>query len=58
MCAHPPLIESRWSRYGGYCVFAQVADGDDASFKVIDAIAAAVKTQKSVAITSITYRAD
>ena len=39
-------------------MFAQVADGDGAAFKVIDAIAAAVKTQKSVAITSITYRAD
>ena len=29
------------SRYGGYCVFAQVED--DASFAVVDAIAAAIK---------------
>ena len=41
--------------YGGYCVFAQVADDDAASYQVVDAIAAAIKTQKSVAISAITH---
>lgn len=37
--------------YGGYCVFAQVED--DASFAIVDAIAAAVKSKSKVAITRI-----
>ena len=38
--------------YGGYCVFAQVED--DASFAIVDAIAAAVKSKSKVAVTRIT----
>eukprot|EP00320_Phaeocystis_rex_P020362 CAMPEP_0119075998 /NCGR_PEP_ID=MMETSP1178-20130426/83522_1 /TAXON_ID=33656 /ORGANISM="unid sp, Strain CCMP2000" /LENGTH=152 /DNA_ID=CAMNT_0007058257 /DNA_START=95 /DNA_END=553 /DNA_ORIENTATION=- len=38
--------------YGGYCVFAQVED--DASFGVVDAIAAAVKSKGKVAVMKIT----
>ena len=38
--------------YGGYCVFAQVED--DASFAIVDAIAAAVKSKGKVAVTRIT----
>ncbi|CAE8635821.1 unnamed protein product, partial [Polarella glacialis] len=40
------------SVYGGYCVFAEVAD--DASFRVVDAIAQAVKERGSVKINSVT----
>ena len=43
--------------YGGYCVFAQVADGDTASFAVVDKIAAAIKAQGKVPIDAITYNA-
>ena len=39
------------SAYGGYCVFAQVED--DASFKVVDAIAEAIKKVGKVDISSI-----
>ena len=38
--------------YGGYCVFAQVED--DASFAIVDAIAAAVKSKSKVAVSRIT----
>ena len=38
--------------YGGYCVFAQVED--DASFAIVDAIAAAVKSKSKVSVTRIT----
>lgn len=38
--------------YGGYCVFA-VVDGD-ASFAIVDAVAAAVKSGKNTPITRIT----
>uniref|UniRef100_A0A7S4QEL1 peptidylprolyl isomerase n=1 Tax=Alexandrium monilatum TaxID=311494 RepID=A0A7S4QEL1_9DINO len=38
--------------YGGYCVFAEVAD--DASFKVVDMIAEAVKAKGGVGIKSVT----
>mmetsp|Transcript_129343 Transcript_129343/g.258246 ORF Transcript_129343/g.258246 Transcript_129343/m.258246 type:complete len:152 (-) Transcript_129343:10-465(-) len=37
--------------YGGYCVFAVVED--DASFVVVDRIAEAIKTQKSVAVSAV-----
>merc|ERR1712113_1333391 len=38
--------------YGGYCVFAEVAD--DASFEVVDRIAAELKRQPKVTIEEIT----
>merc|ERR1712070_775341 len=38
--------------YGGYCVFAEVAD--DASFETVDAIAEAVKAKGSVGIKEVT----
>ena len=41
------------SAYGGYCVFARVDPHDEASFRVIDAIAAEVKTKGSVGIRSV-----
>jgi len=37
--------------YGGYCVFAVVED--EASFAVVDSIAQAIKTQKSVAVNGV-----
>lgn len=40
--------------YGGYCVFAQVQEGDAASYATVDAIAAAIKSQGSVRIDSVT----
>ncbi len=39
------------SAYGGYCVFAEVAD--ESSFAVVDAIAAAVKSKKKVSISKM-----
>ena len=39
------------SAYGGYCVFAEVAD--DASFATVDKIASAVKAAGTVAIESV-----
>ena len=39
--------------YGGYCVFARVEEGDDASFAVVDKIAEAVKQRGKVAIHSV-----
>ena len=39
------------SAYGGYCVFAEVAD--DSSFAVVDAIAAAVKSNGKVGISKM-----
>ena len=39
--------------YGGYCVFASIAEGDAASFATVDKIAAAVKTAGKVMITSM-----
>ena len=44
------------SAYGGYCVFAQVDPSDEASFRVIDAIAAEVKTKGSVGIRSVSIQ--
>ena len=41
------------SAYGGYCVFARVDPHDEASFRVIDAIAAEVKTKGSAGIRSV-----
>ena len=38
------------SAYGGYCVFARIDPNDVASFRVIDAIAAEVKSKGSVEI--------
>ena len=38
--------------YGGYCVFAEVAPDDAASFAVVDQIAGAIKTKQKVAIIS------
>ena len=43
---------SIWGLTGYYCVFAQVED--DASFAIVDAIAAAVKSKSKVAVTRIT----
>lgn len=40
--------------YGGYCVFAQVEAGDDASFAVVDKIAAEVKAGTHTKILSMT----
>ncbi|GMI23660.1 hypothetical protein TeGR_g12036 [Tetraparma gracilis] len=40
--------------YGGYCVFAQVEEDDAASFKVVDDIAAAVKSGTNVKVSSMT----
>jgi len=42
--------------YGGFCVFAQVPNGDAASFEVVDAIAQGVKTKGKVVIRSATLR--
>ena len=36
--------------YGGFCVFARVEAGDEASFRTVDAIAAAVKQKGNVGI--------
>jgi cyclophilin family peptidyl-prolyl cis-trans isomerase len=41
------------SAYGGYCVFARVDPSDQASFRVIDAIAAEVKSKGTVTIRSV-----
>ena len=40
--------------YGGYCVFAQVED--DASFQVVDALAAQIKRDAQVPITGMAIR--
>lgn len=39
--------------YGGFCVFAFVEDGDSASFKTIDAIAAQIPKTSKVAIRNV-----
>lgn len=41
------------SAYGGYCVFASVEAGDAASWRTVDAIAAAVPAGKHPAIASV-----
>ena len=41
------------SAYGGYCVFARIDPTDEASFSVVDAIAAEVKSKGSVAIRTV-----
>ena len=41
------------SVYGGYCVFAQIHPEDDASFAVVDSIAAVVKQRGTVDIVSM-----
>ena len=40
--------------YGGYCVFAQIDEGDAESYATVDKIAAAIKSQGKVSITSVT----
>ena len=53
----PPLAQENPhldTAYGGYCVFAQVQEGDAASYATVDAIAAAIKGQGSVRINSVT----
>lgn len=40
--------------YGGYCVFAQVDASDTESFRVVDALAAEIKRQGKISITSVT----
>ena len=39
--------------YGGYCVFANVEDNDEESFKVVDAVARAVKAGGKVLISKV-----
>ena len=41
------------SAYGGYCVFARIDPSDTDSFRVVDAIAAEVKSKGSVAIRAV-----
>ena len=41
--------------YGGYCVFAQIADADSASYATVEKIKDAVKAQGKVAITTMRY---
>ena len=40
----------------GYCVFAKIAEGDAASFRTVDAIAAAVKAGEEPVIRAVTVR--
>lgn len=40
--------------YGGYCVWANVKEGDAESWKTVDAIAAAVKGGKKVVVQAVT----
>ena len=42
------------SAYGGFCVFAAVADADAASFRVVDAVAESVKKGHNVVVQEVT----
>ena len=44
------------SAYGGYCVFAEIAAADAASFATVDAIAKAVKGGRNTKITSVSVQ--
>jgi cyclophilin family peptidyl-prolyl cis-trans isomerase len=45
------------SAYGGFCVFAAVADADAASLRVVDAVAESVKQGRKVAVHEVTHEA-